>query len=123
MGPWLFTLMINDLVINDHVWKYVDDTTTSEIVPKDEVSNAQSIADRVMEWSRENRVHLNLSKCKELRISFAKQPAIFDPVVVNGKELEVVNCVKLLRLTISNNLTWNAYIDEVVKKAGKRLYF
>ena len=101
--------MINDLVINDHhVWKYVDDTTTSEIVLNDEVSNAQSIVDRVMEWSRENRVHLNPSKCEELRNSFAKLPAVFDPVVVNGKELEVVNCVKLLGLTISNNLTWNA---------------
>ena len=91
--------MINDLVINDHyAWKYVDDTTTSEIVPKDEVSNTQSIADRVMKWPRENTVHLNPSKCKELRISFAKQPAVFDPGVVDGKELEVVNCVKLLGL-------------------------
>ena len=116
--------MINDLVISDHhVCKYVDDTTTSEIVPKDEVSNAQSIADRVMEWSRENRAKLKTSKCKELRISFAKQPAVFDPVVVNGKELEVVNCIKLLGLTISNNLTWNAHLDEVIKKVGKRLYF
>ena len=120
----MLTLMINDLVINDHhVWKYVDDTTTSEIVLNDEVSNAQSIVDRVMEWSRENRVHLNPSKCKELRISFAKQPAVFDPVVVNSKELEAVNCVKLLGLTISNNLTWNSYVDEVIKKVGKRLYF
>ena len=30
---------------------------------------------------------------------------------------------KLLGLTISDNLTWNAYIDEVVKKVSKRLYF
>ena len=52
-----------------------------------------------------------------------KLPAVFDPVVVNGKELEVVNCIKLLGLTISNNLTWNAHLDEVIKKVGKRLYF
>ena len=116
--------MINDLVISDHhVWKHADDTTTSEVVHKDEVNNAQSIADCVMEWSRGNRVHLNPSKCKELRISFAKKPAVFDPVVVYSKELKVVNCIKLLGLTFSNNLTWNAYIDEVVKKVGKRLYF
>ena len=76
-----------------------------------------------MEWSRENTAHLNPRNCKELRISFVKQDAVFDPVVVNGKELEVVNCVKLLGLTISNNLTWNVCIDEVVKKIGERLYF
>ena len=34
-----------------------------------------------------------------------------------------MNCVKLLGLTIRNNLTWNAHIDEVIKKVGKRLYF
>ena len=35
LGPWLFLLMINDLHLDDtDLWKYVDDTTTSEIVPK-----------------------------------------------------------------------------------------
>ena len=84
----MFIIMINDLDIGEpYVRKYVDDTTTSEIVPKDSVSNAQNIADHVIQWSRENRVHLNSGKCKELRIYFAKQPAVFDPIVVNGKEL------------------------------------
>ena len=32
----------------------------------------------------------NNNKCKELRISFAKQEAEFDPIVVNGKALECV---------------------------------
>ena len=30
---------------------------------------------------------------------------------------------KLLGLTISNNLTWNEYISDVIKKVSKRLYF
>ena len=35
LGPWLFIIMINDLVVSDaRVWKYVDDTTTSEVVLK-----------------------------------------------------------------------------------------
>ena len=33
LGPWLFLIMINDLVVkNARLWKYVDDTTTSETV-------------------------------------------------------------------------------------------
>ena len=59
LGPWLFVLMINDLEIAYPLWKYVDDTTASETVPKEGESHAQSIADCVIEWSRENRVHLN----------------------------------------------------------------
>jgi hypothetical protein len=35
LGPWLFAVMINDLVLQDHpLWKFVDDTTASEVVSK-----------------------------------------------------------------------------------------
>ena len=31
LGPWLFLIMINDLVVeNARLWKYVDDTTVSD---------------------------------------------------------------------------------------------
>ena len=46
-----------------------------------------------------------------------------DLIVVNGKNLEVVQCIKLLGLTINSKLTWNDHIDDVVKKINKRLYF
>ena len=123
LGPWLFVLMINDLEIAYPLWKYVDDTTASEMIPKESESHAQNIADCVIEWSRENRVHLNSEKCKELRISFSKRPGLFDPIVIEGKELEVVGSVKLLGLNIASDLTWNSHISEVIKKASKRLYF
>ena len=33
LGPWLFLIMINDLTVsNASIWKYVDDTTTSEVI-------------------------------------------------------------------------------------------
>ena len=34
----------------------------------------------------------------------------------------IIITAKLLGLTISANLTWNAHIEEVVRKANKRLY-
>ena len=123
LGPWLFVLMINDLEITYPLWKYVDETTASETVPKEDESHTQSIADCVIEWSRENRVDLNSDRCKELRISFSKGPGFFDPIVIEGKELEVVGSVKLLGLNIASDLTWNSHALEVIKKASKRLYF
>ena len=63
-------------------------------------------------------MQLNPDKCKELRISFANNRPPFQPVAINGKEL-----AKLLGLTVSNNLTWNAYADEIIQKASKRLYY
>ena len=46
LGPWLFTLMIDDLrVSNVHTWKYVDDTTVAEIVPRGLQGGIQGAAD------------------------------------------------------------------------------
>jgi len=78
LGPWLILITINDLAVNNALlWKYVDDTTASEIVRKGDQSNAQAIADTVADWSRKNRVKLNNDKCKELRISFARVEETF----------------------------------------------
>ena len=86
----------NDLDTNAQQWKYVDDTTLSEVVVKGGESHVQAIANRVIEWSHENRVQLNADKCKELRISFAKEQRVFDPVIIEGKEVELVTSTKLL---------------------------
>ena len=43
--------------------------------------------------------------------------------MVNGKEREIVPKVKLLSLTITSNLTWNAHDRDVIKKTSKRNYF
>ena len=53
LGPWLFLIMINDLVVkNARLWKYVDDTTISETVAKGEliISNAQRTKYTVVQW-------------------------------------------------------------------------
>ena len=114
--------MIKDLDTNAQLRKYVDDTTVLEVVAKGGLSHAHAIADRVTEWSRENRVLLNADKCKELGISFAKEKRVFDPVIIEGKEIELTS-TKLLGLTIANDLTWNDHVTEMAKKASKRLYF
>ena len=124
LGPWLFVIIIIDLSILDAaLWKYVDDTTVSEIIPKGQSSSAQEYVDSVADWSADNRFQLNIDKCKEIRISFSKNNADLPPLFINGQELEVVQNAKLLGVTITNNLSWNLHINETIKKASKRLYF
>jgi len=86
-------------------------------------SQKQKIVDRVVNWSRVNKFQLNSDKCKELRISFAKNKVDLPPVVVDGHNLEVVDHAKLLGVTATSNLSWNIHVFEIVKKASKRLYF
>ena len=76
-----------------------------------------------MQWSDEHRVQLHPDKCKELRKTFSKNTSVLDPLIVNGKEVDTVDDVKLLGVTISSNLTWNTHIEKVIKKANKRSYF
>ena len=63
----------------------MDDTTVSEVVANGGLSRAQAIANRVIEWSRKNRVQTNAYKCKEIRISFAKEQRVFDAVIIHEK--------------------------------------
>jgi hypothetical protein len=127
LGPWLFLLLINDLAHNNdtnaYLWKYVDDTTSSEIVAKGHSSYSQNIVDSVAQWSLDNKLILNDEKCKELRVCFARNQEDFQPIYVNGKELEIVKSAKLLGVTVTSDLSWNAHINNVIKKAAKRLYF
>ena len=58
-----------------------------------------------------------------MRISFTKSQQEFEPILINGDALEVVENVKLLRLNISSDLTWNIHINETIKKASMILYF
>ena len=111
----MFLVLINDLTVNNvaQIWKYVDDTTVSEVIAKGNESCAQHIAGSVAQWSSQNRVLLNIDKCMELRISFSKGGPQFAPIVVDNQELEKVSSAKLLGVTISYNLTWNDHVSEI----------
>ena len=124
LGPWLFILMINDLhPSGSDVWKYVDDTTLAEVVPRGGQSGMQVAVNAVEQWSTINKLQLNADKCKELVIDFKKVKHHFDAVTVNSQELERVDSVKLLGVTITNTLQWNCHVLDVIQKANKRIYF
>ena len=98
LGLYLFFIMINDLEVHEtSLWKFVDDTTASEIVSKGQLSSAQANADKVVGWSHRNRLKLNPDKCKEIRISFSKHSPDFTPVQVDNQSLEVVKQAKFAR--------------------------
>ena len=65
---------------------------------------------------------LNISKCKELIIDFAKDKQDFPPLIINGIAVERVSSAHVLGLIVQDNMNWNEHVINVVKKAGKRLY-
>ena len=123
LGPWLFLVMINDLDTPVNVWKYVDDTSYSEIVTKDSVSKLQEVVDDLSRQASIDGFQLNEAKCKELRIGFSNNNYDFEPLVLNGKPLELVASAKLLGMIISHDLKWNMHTSELSRKCSSRLYF
>ena len=55
--------------------------------------------------------------------SFSKAKTETTPVVIEGKHIETVEKTKLLGVTIQNNLRWDNHVEDMYKKASKRLYF
>lgn len=60
---------------------------------------------------------------KEMVIDFKKNEQLFPAISVDSKDLELVNSVKILGVSISNNLQWNVHATEVIKRANKHFYF
>ena len=124
LGPWLFLLMINDLKPSEgHSWKYVDDTTLAEVVPRNSQSQMQSAVSDVEKWSKNNKLQLNEDKCKEMIVDFKKVKHQLKTIIINSKELKLVSSAKILGVMVSNSLEWIDHVNYVVKKANKRLYF
>ena len=65
---------------------------------------------------------LNSLKTKEMYVCFSSQPVTHQPITINDEAVSIVKHAKLLGVTISNDLKWNLHIDNVCKKASKKLY-
>ena len=65
---------------------------------------------------------LNISICKEMIIDFAKDKQHFPPLIINGVAVERVTSTRVLGLIIQDNINWNEHVNNVVKKAEKRLH-
>ena len=66
---------------------------------------------------------INSEKSKEMIICYAHGNIGNEVrnILLEGKVVERVDHVKLLGITLSNDLTWKRHVDIIVKKAGKRL--
>ena len=73
--------------------------------------------------SMANKFHLHLQKYTELRIFFTRDDVSYEDVSIDQTTLSIVEWVKILGVTIQNNLKWNLQTKDTIKKASKILYF
>ena len=90
-------------------------TLTTHRLPKHYTMVNQVAVDDQVKQAEADKFQLNETKC-----SFSRSADSFKAVTINNKPIEFVTCVKFL--AISNNLKWNAHVDNVIKKGASRLY-
>ena len=105
--------------------KYVDDSTTYESIslmtPEDSIMQENLNLTKL--WTDNNKMKINTSKTKEMIINMSTKPIILDKLSLNNTELETVHTYKLVGVTISDDMTWKAHIDTIVKKNNTKIYY
>ena len=66
LGPLTFVILIDGLRLDCLLHKFVDDTTASEILKKNQSSNMVNIVQQLIRWSESNNMNINSKKTKKL---------------------------------------------------------
>ena len=124
-GPKHFLVHINDLRIPCPIYKYVDNSTIFDIYNQSKVSVIQDSVNIISQWSNNNDMRINTRKTKEMVICLYEDTYVesLPYIDINGTDIQRVIQAKLLGVTMSSDLSWNAQADEIVAKARKRVYF
>ena len=110
---------IKDLRKTVPLYKCVDDSMLVEICDRKNVSVIQESVDIAARWTEQNGMKINSQKSKEIIIIFA-QDGNFRSTIPNTKiewrDVAHVYHAKLLGVTISQDLTWNKHVENIVQK-------
>ena len=88
-------------------------------------NNRNDIASVLYDYTGVDDMKINSDKSKEMLISFMQDPEFRNTVprlTIEGNEIDNVQHAKLLGVMISSDLTWNKHVENIVAKAGKRVY-
>lgn len=126
LGPLLFVLYTNDLTppesCNVNVTKYADDQTWSIFVGKGQDDRADHVLSYVSDWCMANCMQLNERKCAEMIISNTRNATNVAPCSLNGVVLSRVPSIKILGVTLSDDLKWSRHLQCISAKLRSLLF-
>ena len=128
LGPYLFSLFVNDLKTVHactKLMKYSDDTNFLVPVFKNSIdSNIASVIDEITNmktWSATNNMTINMEKSKILYFKTQSPLICLLPSEIVG--INVCNMIKLLGITFNERMCFDEYFNAVITKASQRLHF
>ena len=82
---------------------------------------SQEYLNNIKEWTDKQRMILNAKKTKVIIFNFTENYKFTTRMILDEKNIEVVNEAKLLGVIITDDLKWDANTESLVKKANKRM--
>ena len=126
LGPIGFQVVINDAAqdLGDKIKcrKYVDDLTLAENRSFPQPSGMQVVLDEFNEWTNNNKLSLNPSKCQAFQVCFKTNTPPHAELSFAWVPLSFVPEAKILGVWLQNDLQWDKSINEISKKANHKLY-
>ena len=126
LGPLLFLVYINDLIVGmkSDARIFADDTSLFVVV--DDPATAHEILSHdlglVQDWAYQWRMSFNPDPSKppiEVIFSTKINPPVHQPLLFNGIMVKRVNEHQHLGLVLDSKLTFKSHINEAIKKANK----
>uniref|UniRef100_A0A3B3I122 Reverse transcriptase domain-containing protein n=1 Tax=Oryzias latipes TaxID=8090 RepID=A0A3B3I122_ORYLA len=126
LSPLLFSLYTNCCTSSHDsvkLIKFADDTTLIGLICNDDESAYRREVDRLGSWCSINNLELNTQKTVEMIVDFRKVTAPSPPLTLSDSPITIVDSVRFLGTTITQDLKWEPSICSLLKKAQQRMYF
>ena len=123
LGPLLFSLYINDISsdIESEIKLFADDCVCyREIKDEEDTMKLQRAIDRLGSWTRKWGMRFQSVKCNMMQLT-RKRIKKIHASYIEGTDLENVENVKYLGVTITSDLGWNTHVSNVCTKANRTL--
>ncbi len=120
LSPLLYSLYTHDCTAthsSNVIVKFADDTTVIGLITDNDETAYREEVSTPTKWCQENHLSLNIDKTKELVVDFRRQSREHTPITIDKTPVERVNSFKFLGVHITEDLTWSAHTDAVLKKA------
>ena len=126
LGPLLFSLFINDISsdIESEIRLFADDCVCyREIKDEEDKIKCQRDIDRLGFWARKWGIRFQPVKCNMMQLTRKRIKKVHASYILEGADLENVESIKYLGVTITSDLRCNTHVSNVCTKANKTLGF
>ena len=113
-------------LIRHWVWNktFADDCVCyHEIKDEEDTMKLQSDIDRLRSWARKWGMRFQPVKCNMMQLTRKWIKKIHASYTLEGTDLENVESIKYLGVTITSDLRWNTHVSNVCTKANRTLGF